>query len=210
MKNNLKGEVKIQPSLLERAIGNNPEALEIMFKQFIPEDEEINISQYLGIKGLWGIGAHSFTCLTHRRVADISVGRFGEVIYQDGYLEFINSSAVLQPSKLALYLFVITWVFLSFLLALVIGSTITSWVFGNLVILVIVTALVFMLLTLLVPFIVKFYYGAVKCGIIFWIKEGIPVYIFANRKFIVRANMFCREVALQREKRLKALQKSWR
>ena len=71
-----------------------------------------------------------------------------------------------------------------------------------------IIALIFCLF--LIPFIVKVYYSQVKCGIVFWIKEGVPIYIFANRKFIVRANMFCREVTLRREARLKALQETWR
>lgn len=207
MKNDLKGEVKIQPSILSRAIDNNPEALEIMFRQFIPEDEEIYLSQYLGLKGLWGMGAHSFTCLTHRRVADISVGRFGEVIYQDGYLEFINSSIIFQPSKLALYFFVITWFALSALLSFAVFAVVSM---SQVIVAFLLSVIVFMFFLFLVPFIVKVYYSQVKCGIIFWIKEGVPVYIFANRKYIVRANMFCREVTLHREARLKGLQETWR
>ncbi|MEM9925909.1 MAG: hypothetical protein AAF915_19520 [Cyanobacteria bacterium P01_D01_bin.50] len=52
MKNNLKGEVKIQHTIIERAINNDLEALKIMFEQFIPEDEEVYLAQYLGLKGI--------------------------------------------------------------------------------------------------------------------------------------------------------------
>jgi len=209
VKNDLKGTVKIRPSILSSAMNNNPEALETMFRQFIPDDEEIYVSQYLGLKGLWGVGAHSFTCLTRRRVADISVGRFGEVIYQDGYLEFINSSIVFQPSKLALYFFVTTWFALSILLTFFIFSVMFQ-ISASIVFTALFSIIALMFCLFLIPFIVKIYYSQVKCGIVFWIKEGVPIYIFANRKFIVRANMFCREVTLRREARLKALQETWR
>ncbi|GAB1539876.1 hypothetical protein NUACC21_25440 [Scytonema sp. NUACC21] len=61
-----------------------------MFKQFIPDDEQVYFARYLGIQGLWGIGTRQFACVTDRRVADITVGRFGEVTYQDGYLVAYN------------------------------------------------------------------------------------------------------------------------
>ena len=208
MNSNSKGEVKIHHSILERAINNDSEALEIMFKQFIPEDEQVYLVQYLGLKGIWGMGTHSFACLTNRRIADISVGRFSEVIYQDGYLEFINSSVLYQPSKLALYIFVGTWISLSFLITFVVYFLTLSLL--NQVVGFIASVLLFIIIILLIPYVVKFYYGNVKCGIIFWIREGVPIYIFSNRKFIKRANMLCRDIALYREKRLKMIQEGWR
>ncbi|MEM9265203.1 MAG: hypothetical protein AAGA46_06730 [Cyanobacteria bacterium P01_F01_bin.13] len=204
MNRNVKGEVKIQPSILARAVKNDPEALKIMFRQFIPEDEEIHLVQYLGLKGIWGIGEYSFACLTNRRVADISLGRFSEVIYQDGYLEFINSSVLYQPSKLALYLFIVTWLVLGFVIALIISYLVlisldTAFSFITVVLLLTIVIVV-------VPYLVKFYYGTVKCGIVFWIREGVPIYIFSNRKFIKRANTLCRALTISREKRLKIIQ----
>jgi hypothetical protein len=152
-----------------------------MFKQFVPEDENIYYIQYLGLQGLWGIGTRSFACLTERRVADITVGRFGEVTYQDGYLEAINSSIVYQPSKLSLYLLI-----------------------GSSVIFAIPT---FGITLLLLPFIVQGYYRLVKCGIVFAVKEGVPVYMFSNRKYLGRANALCRNLAIARETRIKTIKK---
>jgi hypothetical protein len=68
MKNDLKGELQIHHSILERAINNDLEALTIMFKQFLPEDEEIYLIQYLGLKGIWGMQGcfilnYSFLCI---------------------------------------------------------------------------------------------------------------------------------------------------
>ena len=203
---NERGDIKIGPSLLSRAIKNEPDALEIMFKQFIPEDEQVYYAQYLGIKGIWGIGAHSFACLTERRVADISIGRFSELIYQDGFLEFINSGVIYQPSKLRLYLLVGFWLFLTLFFS--IGTYNTLWwpLGGGVAFLF--SLIVFGLLLVLLPFLIKLYYGVVKCGIVFWVREGVPIYIFSNRKYLKRANMFSRSVTTCREQRLKQLQKS--
>lgn len=206
MSNELKGEVKIHHSVIERAITNDLEALKIMFAQFIPEDEQVYLVQYLGLKGIWGMGTHSFACVTNRRIADMSVGRFGEVIYQDGYLEFINSSVLYQPSKLALYLFVATWLFLGFLITFVISAFTLPLLHP--VVGFIATALLSITVISLIPFVIKFYYGNVKCGIIFWVREGVPIYIFSNRRFIKRANILCRDVAMYREKRLRLIKGS--
>jgi len=176
---NIAGEIKIEPSILSRAIENDKEALLMMFRQFIPEDEDIYYVQYLGLQGLWGIGTRSFACLTERRVADITVARFGEVTYQDGYLEAVNSSIVYQPSKLGLYL----WIGFSIFLAI--------FTFG--------------ITLLLLPFIVQGYYRLVKCGIVFVIKEGVPVYMFTNRKYLRRANFLCRSITILRENRINAI-----
>src|SRR5215204_7573906 len=96
---------KVDVSLLQRAKKSDPQALATIFRQFIPEGEKICWMEYLGSHG-WIFGRHSFGCLTERRVADVTIGAFGEVIYQDGYLEYINSSIIYQPSKLALYVLV--------------------------------------------------------------------------------------------------------
>ena len=176
---NIAGDIKIESSILSRAINNDQEAIVMMFKQFIPEDEDIYYVQYLGLQGLWGIGTRSFACLTERRVADITVARFGEVTYQDGYLETVNSSIIYQPSKLGLYFWIAFSIFLAFA------------TFG--------------ITLLLLPFIVQGYYRLVKCGIVFVIKEGIPVYIFTNRKYLRRANFLCRSITILRENRIKMI-----
>ena len=71
-----KQEIRISSSLLKRASKDNQDAIRTMFQQFIPEAEEICLVRYLGLQGLWGFGNREFVCLTDRRVADITVGRF--------------------------------------------------------------------------------------------------------------------------------------
>jgi hypothetical protein len=178
----LTGQIRIESSVLKKAICNDPEALINMFKQFVPEDETMYYYQYLGLKGFLGIGTHSFACLTDRRVADITVAHFGEVTYQDAYLESINSSFIYQPSKLMLY---------------------------GLAFFIVISALFTFGITLvLTPVVVRWYYSLVKCGVVFAVKEGgIFVYIFASRKYLGRVNALCRNMTVMRENRLKTIKK---
>ena len=76
-----------------------------MFSQFIPAEEKIYRVEYLGVQGLWGIGTHSFACVTERRVSSIRVKLFGAVEYQDASLEYLNSGAIQHPSKVLLYVY---------------------------------------------------------------------------------------------------------
>ena len=154
-------------------------AIETMFKQFIPQDEQIVFAEYLGREGIWGLGEHSFGCLTDRRIASIRVRIFGEVLYQDGFLEHVNSSIVYQPSKLLLY------VIIFFLVVLAIPS------FG--------------ITLLLVPFAGRMFYAFKKSGVVFVIREGVSVYFFTNRQLLGRANTLIREATKLRDQRIKVL-----
>lgn len=193
-----KGTIRVKTSVLRQAKNNNPDAIRSMFQQFIPEDEEIYMVQYLGIKGVFGIGASSFACLTRRRVSDITVGFFGEVTYEDAFLENIKSSAIYQPSRLSLFIMSAFTILVALTL---IGSVIMGLfinVFLKVLLVLLVVALWFFAHTLLV----RIYYGIVKCGIRFFIFHGITVYIYTNRRLLKRANALCRVLALQRENRL--------
>jgi hypothetical protein len=169
-----KHDIKISSSLLKRASKDDTDAIITMFKQFIPETEEIYFAQYLGLQGIWGVGNREFACLTDRRVADITVGRFGEVTYQDGYLEHINSTFIYQPSKLGLYLTVATIVIFTLGIGLI-----------------------------LLPLIVQGYYRLNKCGIVIAVRGGLPIYIFTNRGLLTRANQLLRLLTMSRETRIK-------
>lgn len=191
-------DIRIASSILHRATQDDADAIATMFKQFLADDEQIYLVSYLGLQGLWGFGTREFACLTDRRVADITVGRFGKVSYQDGYLEHINSTFVFQPSKLKLYitvgfLFAIPVItFLSLLLSPV-------DIVLNLIFLVITTGIALLLL----PIFVQFYYRFNKCGILIAVRGGIPIYIFTNRKLLTRANTLCRVMTVSREERIK-------
>jgi len=164
--------IKFDKSLLSRAKANDFDAVSLMFRQFIEENETIEFAEYLGLRGLWGIGNHSFACITNKRIASIQTGSFGEVLYQDGWLEELNSNVIYQPS-----------IFLLYLLAVLVAIPTLG------------------LGLILFPIIVKAFYGFKKCGFVTSVREGVPVYIFSDRKRISRVNHLLRTLSCCREKR---------
>jgi len=203
-KNNstLTGSIKIQESLLEQAVKEDLQALILLFKQFIPEDEQCYFLQYLGRIGFLWFSVHSFACLTNRRVATIRIGRFGEVVYQDGFLELINSSATLRSSKLGLYLYVLVQIIIfspwSYSNLINILLNITPPIFINILISVLMSVL-------LIPLSVRWYYQVFKCGLVFHLEKGTSVYIFTNHRFLKRVNVLSRHVTACREAQLKVV-----
>jgi hypothetical protein len=87
-------------SLIQRARTRDVDAMKTMFRQFIPAGENVSTVEYLGSPGLL-FKSHSFACVTDRRVASLQVRRFGQIIYQDGLLEALNSAVLYQPSRFA-------------------------------------------------------------------------------------------------------------
>jgi hypothetical protein len=191
------GEIKIDRTILERAKKNDLEALESMFRKFIPVDEKIVAAHYLGVEGLWKFGSLSFACTTNRRVASIRTGIFNEVIYQDGCMEYINSTVIYQPSLLWLYLTVI----LVLLVPVVVLGGIAAflrasfgWGFWWLIPGVI-----------LLPWFIKAYYRLNKCGLVVIIREGVSVYMFTDRRRLKLANRMYRAIMGIREARIREI-----
>jgi hypothetical protein len=195
--NNQQSDIKIPSSIIQLAIQDNADAITTMFKQFLPENESIQLVQYLGLQGLWGFGTHEFACLTDRRIADITVGRFGKITYQDGYLEHINSSYIFQPSKLKLYITV------GVLFSIPLFNFISLLPSLQFIGAFIVTFILFGLALILLPLAVQWYYRFNKCGIVIAVRGGIPIYIFTNRRLLTRANTLCRYMTISREERIK-------
>jgi hypothetical protein len=194
------GTIRIQSDLVSRASADDFQALEVIFRQFIPADERIVWIGYLGKKGIY-FGRRSMACLTDKRVADISLGWFGEVIYQDAMLEYFNSTVVWQPSKLLLYLLFIlvgllavSGIILSPILPLSGASATAFYIFA-------VPAATF----LLAEFTIRLYYAVAKCGLILSIKEGVNLYVFCDRKLLVRVNSLLRQLRIVRDERIRTL-----
>ena len=204
-----KGDIKLQKSLLKLGCEGDFDAIKTMFQQFIPEDEEIYDARYLGIQGFFCLGNRQFACVTERRIAHISVGYFGELNYEDGYLEHINSGFVYKPSKLALYIHI------GAVIAAITYTLTLSSIAG------IIFALVLALIIL--PFSGKIYYLIFKCGLVLPIREGNFVlapyednvywytnrllYIFTDHKLLTRANALYRQFIISREERLNTVEK---
>jgi hypothetical protein len=200
------GTIKVPKSIMKQAIKNDPEALSSIFSQFLAPDEQIYALEYLGTHGLWGLGTRSFTCLTSRRVASLRTGAFGQLVYQDGFLEHINSGVVYQPSRLGLYINVIVATLMAIGGAIFLGSAAASANDGNMLIFFAVAIPTLLLLLVLFWIMaVRLYYSLRKCGLVWVIREGVSVYTFANRKKLVRANQIYRMCTQLRDERLKAM-----
>lgn len=185
-------KITIEQNILERAKQNDRQALETMFQQFIGGNEKIQFMEYMGQRGLFIFIDHNFACLTEKRIMSLKVGSFGEVLYQDAFLEDLNSSAIYQPSIFGLYVAVV--VALAILVFLGITLIPGGGVIGVLITLV--------LGVFLVPLIVKYYYRLNKCGVVFIIKQGLSVFVFVNRSKLTRANVLWRVCAHLRENRV--------
>ena len=202
--------IQVDRSLLDRAKGNDLGAITKMFRQFMSPDEEIYFAEYCGLLGLWIFGTHSFACLSNRRLASLQVGAFGRVLYNDGFLEHHNSGVVSQPSLLKLYL----WSFFAGLfgvlvlaMALVAAVGVFQALGGVLGALggFFTVALGLGLALLTVYLTIRLYYNLNKCGLVWWIREGICVYVFTNRGKMNRANHLYRLSCQVRDDRLKAV-----
>lgn len=172
-------QISIQASLLDRAKASDPEAIATMFRQFLSDGEHVIEVEYLGVRGIWVFGENCWACLTDRRVACLRVGKASEVFYQDALLESINSGAVYQPSLMPLYITI-----------------------GVLCIMAIPT---FGATLLFVPFAIFVYHKHTKCGVAFFVREGLTVFFFANRKRLTLVNRLYRRLVSVRENRVKAL-----
>jgi hypothetical protein len=159
--------------LVRHAIGRDQKSLETMFQQFLPEKEQIVRTEYLGLRGLWHIGMHSFACITTRRICALEVGWLGRVEYADAFLEDCNSGMVIQPSLIPLYIIGCMWLAM-------------TWMAG----------------IVLLPLIVRIYFRYVKSGATVFVKEGNNLEIFADRKDIRRINQIWRLVGDLRDQRI--------
>lgn len=189
-------QLQMNSSLLARAMQNDKVAIAKLFAHFLPAQEPILASAYLGRKGVWWLGTRSFCCLTGRRIGSLQIGVGGEVVYQDGYLDHINSGIVYQPSRMPLFVMFAFWV-----VGLPLFAFLSMPPLDLLVRLGAVLA-VFIVCTLLSPLLIALYYQFNKCGLLFVVREGVSVYIFTNRNRLSLANDIYRAYTDLRDKRL--------
>jgi hypothetical protein len=156
------GQTAFRPetSVIERAVAGDRRAMDLMFRAFVPPGEPILVTEYLGIRGFFGLGSKSFGCVTEARASRIELGLFGEVIYQEALIRDINSVVIHQPSRLWLYV----------ILAGVLLAAIPTM--G--------------LALLALPLVPRLYYRFAKSGAVFGVREGIPLYLFTDRARLTR------------------------
>lgn len=138
--------------VLSDAITGNKDSVKELFGGFLSDNEQVSECGYLGTLGVI-FPEHSFWCVTNSRVCSLRTKRGGEMTFSSGYLEHINSDAFYQPSLFMLWF-------------MIIAIAIPTWGLG----------------LLLTPLIIKQFYNFKKSGAVFWVREGIPIYVFADRQ----------------------------
>ena len=201
-------------SIKTRAIHGDRQALESMFRQFIPNDEVIEDVAYLGQKGVLGFGTHSFAAVTDRRVASLKIAALGEVAYSDGYHEQINSSVVYQPSRLRELLIagaaVGGWLVCLFLFVnhrsrpngrLASDPKVPELGFSEPLLLLGIVAWLAIGFAV-APAMARLIYRASKSGLVLVVRGGVKVYCFADRRRLGYANRLASVATIARERRI--------
>jgi hypothetical protein len=68
------------------------------------------------------------------------------------------------------------------------------------------TVITFGITLLLLPLTVRLFYRFRKSGLVLWIREGVPVYLFSDRKRLGDANRLYRTALATRESRIREIQ----
>ena len=174
--------------ILKLARSNDQEALEKLFSGFLGKGEVVKAGGYLGVLG-YILPEHSFWVVTDQRVCGLLLRRGGRMQFVSGYLKLINSAALKQPSLVLLWMVLILWavfvVFVAFSLSYALLYSIGLP-------LVLTYILVIPLGVYLSRWVIRMYYRLVKSGCTFWMREKIPVYLFADRQNLVNAQKLMR------------------
>jgi len=199
------GPVQMDRSLVDRACLGDDDALRTILGQFIDADERIEVCEYLGALGIQPFGQKSFAFLTAKRVGSLRIGWLGYVLYQDAPLEYTVSGIILQPSKLALYIWlaVVTLLVLSADFTLFGSITVAFGGASVLNVLSLLLAPVVLALSWLLT--VRMFYAFRKCGMVWAVREGVSVYAFTNRGRMNIANRLHRRFFELREHRIRDL-----
>jgi len=207
------GRIRVEGTLLERAIGNDEEAIQTIFNQFIENGETFFQAQYYGYFGFWFVGFHSFCCLTDKRIAVIRIGPFKKIHYEDGFYENITSGGVFQPSKFWLYVMLVIGVLAVFALVGIGLTMLLSFLFVEVFGLYDSEMFIYFIAalgsSLFIPFTVHAvsmsFYRLNPCGLACWLRERRPIFVFVNREKMIQANRLYRKWTEVRELRNKHL-----
>lgn len=191
------GRIRIAPDLLKRAREHDELAIVTLFSRFIPSEEQIVEVEFLGSQGLWGLGPHSFACVTARRVSALKVGAVGQVSYQDAFLEEVQGMALHQPTGFMLFLGASVG-------TLSLGFMYAGWLEAAAPepILALSGALLCLAATLLFfASWVRLYYRWVTSGLVVKTSGGARIIIPASRRLVGRVTTIQRQLSILRDVR---------
>jgi hypothetical protein len=161
--------------LVRAAAAGNPQALNEMIRSFVPEDETVVASAFLGQYGFI-LRHRTFFAITDRRAVSIGVGPFRRFYYIDGLLEHINSSGIAQPSRGRLYV----QLFLLAVSTLGIGLLFAPWISRR-------------------------WYNKNKAGLFLNVRDADPIVTFVDAATLPTAIGLYRQFSLARDDRMATL-----
>jgi pSer/pThr/pTyr-binding forkhead associated (FHA) protein len=182
--------------VLQRAQQNHKPSVGKLFSGFLGRTEQIVDCGYLGAIGFI-FPEYSFWCVTNSRVCGLLVNRGGWLNFDFGFLKSLNRAVFVQPSLVKLWIWVISWIVTTLLLARLAFelawwsvfvssfSDFLSWLFGLVMFLLVLGGGV-----LLIPWVVRAYYRWFKAGCIFWTEEHAPMVIPSDRHSLRDAQRF--------------------
>lgn len=172
-----------------RAKQNDREAVEMLFAGFLGENEHVRDCGYLGVVG-YIFPDRSFWCLTDKRICALLIRRGGRVRFTSGFSRLINSMAVRQPSLIVLWILIIAWLLFVVLPLALAGysaqweiESVLTWDLGiGFIPWWTIAFLPALFLLYATKWLARIFFRLTKTGCTFWIREGIPVYLFADRQ----------------------------
>lgn len=160
-------------ALLRRAKNDDLEALEEIFRNFLSKDETIVAKAYLGLRGFWQVGSHSFVCVTESKICRIEVGWLLSIDYREAYLEDCNAVIMYQPGFFYINIFAIIFVLSTFGLGVI-----------------------------LLPFYYRIYFAVIKSGADVFIRSSSIINIFCDITKLPRLANIIQYFGEQRDKRI--------
>lgn len=185
--------------VFNRAKEGDVESISSLFNGFLGDDERIKDCGYLGVLG-YIFPEYSFWCITDRRVCGLLIRRGGRLQFTSGFIKLINSLALRQPSLVTLWVTISIWMIVLWF----IGSQVSVFFLIMYGVPEWVSFLVPLALGILaIRWIIRIYYRFVKSGCIFWMREKLPIYLFADRNNLANAQkLISRFQSVKRETEL--------
>ena len=185
----------------QRAKQNDPQAVRQLFSGFMSRQEQIVDCGYLGALGFI-FPEHSFWCVTNNRACGLLMNASGRVDFAFGFLKALDVAYFRQPSLVGLWVTVIVWVLFVLSMALsAVGTGTAMWNFTS-----IIYGIMFYLLAvgliagglLMIRWVIRAYYRFAKSGCVFFTKEHVPIFVFADRQNLKAAQRFIAVYAEQK------------
>jgi hypothetical protein len=182
------GRIKLD-DVYRRAKTNDASAVRELFAGFLSRGEQVMDCGYLGALGFL-FPEHSFWCVTQSRVCGMLANASGRVDFQFGFLKAVNTGFFHQPSVVNLWITIAVWLVFMGLTALSVYAYVILFLGYSVWLGAIFGVLIAALGVWLIPWVIRCYYRYTKSGCVFFTRELVPIFIFADRQRLKEAQRF--------------------